>query len=60
LSFFGYKLYEELTTEKSEFLRKACSIKEKRAKTGWLGIRIMCPSGVTYLSADCCVSELAL
>ena len=33
-----------------------------RAKTGWLGIRIMCPSGATYLSADCtcCFSDLAL
>jgi len=30
------------------------------AKTGWLGIRIMCQSGATNLSADCCVSELAL
>jgi hypothetical protein len=26
----------------------------ERAKTGWLGIRIMC------LSTDCCFSELAL
>ena len=25
-----------------------------------LGIRIMCPSGATCLSADCCFSELAL
>ena len=24
-----------------------------RAKTGWLGIGIMCPSGETCLSADC-------
>ena len=24
------------------------------------GIIIMCPSGVTYLSADCCFSEIAL
>ena len=32
----------------------------ERAKTGWLGIRIMCPSGATYLPADCCFSELAL
>ena len=32
----------------------------ERTKTGWLGIRIMCPSGATYLSADCCFSELAL
>jgi len=27
---------------------------------GWLGIRIMCPSGATCLSADCCFSNLAL
>ena len=32
----------------------------ERAKTGWLGIRIMCQSGVTCLSADCFFSELAL
>ena len=32
----------------------------ERAKTGWFGIRIMYPSGVTCLSADCCFSELAL
>jgi hypothetical protein len=32
-------------------------LKEKRAKTDWLEIRIMCPSGETCLSADC---ELAL
>ena len=27
---------------------------------GWLGIRIMCPSGATCLPADFCFSELAL
>ena len=32
----------------------------ERAKPGWLGIRIMCPSGATSLRADCCFSELAL
>ena len=32
----------------------------ERANTGWFGIRIMCPYGVTYQSADCCFSELAL
>jgi hypothetical protein len=31
-----------------------------RVKTGCLRIRIMYPSGVTCLSADCCFSELAL
>jgi hypothetical protein len=29
-------------------------------KDGWLGLRIMCPSGATCLSTDCCISELAL
>jgi hypothetical protein len=27
-----------------------------RAKTSWLEIRIMCPSGPTCLPADCCFS----
>jgi hypothetical protein len=31
-----------------------------RRKTGWLGISIMCPSGVACLSAYSCFSELAL
>jgi hypothetical protein len=31
-----------------------------RAKTGWLGIRIMCPGEAIYLPADCCLSELTL
>jgi hypothetical protein len=30
-----------------------------RAKTCWLGIRIICLSGATSLSAECCFSELA-
>ena len=30
------------------------------AKIGWLGIRIMCPSGATCLPTDCCFSELSL
>ena len=29
-----------------------------RAKTGWLGTRIMCPSGATCPPTDCCFSEL--
>jgi hypothetical protein len=32
----------------------------RRSKTGWFGIRIMCPSGATCLPVDCCFSELAL
>ena len=33
---------------------------EARAKTQWLGIRIMCQNGATCLPAYCCFSELAL
>ena len=32
----------------------------KRSKTGWIGIRIMCPSGAACISVDCCFCELAL
>ena len=32
----------------------------ERFKTGWLGIRIMCPIEQTCLPTDVCFSELAL
>jgi hypothetical protein len=35
-------------------------LKGAMTKTGWLGIRIMCPNGATCLLADCCFIELAL
>ena len=41
------------------FSAKHAALK-RRAKTGWLGIRIMYQSGVTLLPAGCCISELAL
>ena len=41
------------------FSAKHTALRE-RAKTGTLGIRIMCLSGATCLPADCCFSELAL
>jgi hypothetical protein len=28
------------------------------AKTGWLGIRIMCPIGETCLPSDCCFNGI--
>jgi hypothetical protein len=31
-----------------------------RAKTGWLGSGISCPSGATFLPANCRFSELTL
>ena len=33
--------------------------KGEKTKSGCLRIRIMCPSGATCLSADCCFSDLA-
>ena len=42
------------------FSAKHAALRKERAKTGWLGIRIMCPRGATCLSAVCCFSELAL
>ena len=36
-----------------------CFSAKHAAKTGWFGIRIMCPRGVTCLPADCCFSQLA-
>jgi hypothetical protein len=30
----------------------------RKSSHDWLGIRIMCPSGVTCLPADCCFSEI--
>jgi hypothetical protein len=49
-------------TVKLVFVASQLSMQDQgeRAKTGWLGIRIMCRSGVTCLSTDCCFSELAL
>ena len=48
-------------TMKLVFVASPLSIRKGvRAKTGRHGIRIMCPSGATCLSADCCFSELAL
>ena len=31
-----------------------------RAKTGWIGVRIICQSGAACLTTDCCCTELAL
>ena len=52
----------KLMTIKLVFVTSPLSMQHERerTKTGWLGIRLMCPSGETCLSADCCFSELAL
>ena len=36
------------------------SAKQKRTKTGWFGIGIICTSGATCLPVKCCFSQLAL
>jgi hypothetical protein len=46
-------------TIKLVFVASPLSIKEKK-QTGWLVIRIICPSGPTCLSADYFFGELAI
>ena len=41
-------------TIKLPFVVSPQAVLRGRAKTGWLIIAIMCPSGVACLSADCC------
>ena len=36
------------------FSAKHAALRRKGMQTGWLGIRIMCPSGATCLPADSC------
>ena len=42
------------------FSSKHAILMNKRAKTGWLGIRIMSTSGATCLTISSCFSGLAL
>jgi hypothetical protein len=42
------------------FSAKQATLRRKRAKTGRLESRIMCPSGAICLSVDSCFNELAL
>jgi hypothetical protein len=56
--------FESQSGQTKDYTIGICCVSAKhygeRAKIGWLGIRIMCPIGVTFLPADCCFSELAL
>ena len=42
------------------FARYPLSMQHKcvRIKIGWLGIKIMCPSGATYLPVNCCFRNI--
>ena len=46
--------YELRSCQSKEYTIGICCFSAKNAKTGWLRIRIMCPSGATYLPNDCC------
>jgi hypothetical protein len=58
--------YHVITTMTFDYAIGICCFSTKRAtwilkaRTGWLRIRVMCPSGATCLHIDCCFSELAL
>ena len=41
------------------FSAKRAAIRSKSKDTGWFEIKLMCPSGVTYLPMDCCFIEKA-
>jgi hypothetical protein len=58
----GFQSWSVKQTIKLVFAASLSSTQHKgnRAKTNGLRIMIMCPSGETCLSADCCFSELAL
>ena len=54
--------FEPRSGQTKDYKIGICRFTAKHAalsKAGWLGIRIMCPSGATCLPADCCFSELA-
>jgi hypothetical protein len=55
----AYIIQIKLKTIKYVFVASALSTHHQgiRAKTGWIGFRIMCPSGATCLTAE---GELAL
>ena len=46
------------STQHLLLLHQAHRIKEK-GQSGWLRIRLMCPSGATWLTVNYCFSELA-
>jgi len=52
----------KLKTIKLVFVASLLSTQHQgeRAKTGWLGIWIICQGGASCLPADCCFSELTL
>jgi hypothetical protein len=53
-----YRGFETRLDKTKDFKIGICCFSVKYA--GWLGIRIMCPSGETCLPADCCFSDLVL
>ena len=50
--------FEPRSGHTKDYQIRMCCFSAMHAKTGWLGIRIMCPSGATCLPVDCCFSKL--
>ena len=61
-----YRGFEPLSGQTKDYKIGICCFFAKHARiikdkeTLWYVIRIMCPSGATCLSVDCCFSELEL
>ena len=52
--------FEPRSGQTKDYQIGMCCFSAMHVKTDWLGIRIMCPSGATYLPANCCFRKLAL
>ena len=54
-----YATYKD-SIHKSKSLKFSARHTALWTNTSWLGITIMCPSGVTFLQSDCYFSDLSL
>ena len=58
------RVFEPRSGQTHDFKIGICSFfamqQREKTKSGWIGIRIMCPSGATCLLMECCFSELTL
>ena len=52
--------FEPQSVQTKHYKMGICCFSATNAKIGWLGIRIMCPSGAIFLPSDCCFRELVL
>jgi hypothetical protein len=52
--------FEPWSGQTKDYKISICCFSAKHTALGWFGIRIICPSGVTYLPVNCYFTEKAL